>query len=134
VDHGPRWACVNVLKKIKTDEGWRLCPEVREANGRLRDRVRVNGRIEHHAEGVYYIEWREDGWRRREGVPNCAEVLERARLKSLELDSRRAGVELAVNKPGMPMKGDSPVNVAGLRPVPGAKFSAGPWCRAASHE
>jgi len=31
--------------------GWKLCPVVREANGRLRDRVRVDGRTEVHGEG-----------------------------------------------------------------------------------
>jgi single-strand DNA-binding protein len=87
VDSAPRGAQVNVLKKVRTDKGWRFCPVVREANGRLRDRVRVGNRIEIHSEGVYYIEWRKDGRRLREAVPNPAAVLERARLKSLELDN-----------------------------------------------
>jgi integrase len=94
VDSAPRGAQVNVLKKVRTDKGWRLCPVVREANGRLRDRVRVNGHIEVHPEGVYYIEWRKDGCRLREAVPNPAAVLERARLKSLELEAGRAGASL----------------------------------------
>jgi hypothetical protein len=83
-----------VLKKVRTNGGWKLCPVVRESNGRLRGRVRVNGRTEVHSEGVYYLEWREDGRRIREAIPNHAEVLERARLKSLELEARRAGVVL----------------------------------------
>jgi hypothetical protein len=62
-----------------------------EANGRLRDKVRVNGHIETHDEGVYYIEWREDGQRRRKAIPNHAEVLYRARLKALELEARQVG-------------------------------------------
>jgi hypothetical protein len=49
-------ARVNVLKKVKMGTGWKLCPAVHEANGHLRDRVRVNGQIEVHCEGVYYIE------------------------------------------------------------------------------
>lgn len=96
LDYGPTGAHVNVLKKIKTDGAWKLCPAVRETNGRLRDRVRVNGKIEFHSEGVYYLEWREEGRRRRQAVSNPAEVLERARLKSLELESRRAGVQFSV--------------------------------------
>jgi hypothetical protein len=91
VDNARPGACVNVLKKVRTNGGWKLCPVVREANGRLRDRVRVDGRTEVYGEGVYYLEWREDGRRRREAIPNPAEVLERARLKSLELEARRAG-------------------------------------------
>jgi len=31
--------------------GWKLCPVVRESNGRLPDRVRANGRAEVHCEG-----------------------------------------------------------------------------------
>jgi hypothetical protein len=89
VDGTPRGAQVNVVKKVRIDKGWRLCPVVREPNGRLRDRVRVNDHIEGHPEGVYYIERREDGRRLREAAPNSAVVLERARLKSLELEAGR---------------------------------------------
>jgi integrase/recombinase XerD len=94
VDNARPGTSVNVLKKVRTIGGWRLCPVVREANGRLRDRVRVSGRTEIHTEGVYYLEWRQDGRRLREAIPNSAEVLERARLKSLELEARKAGAEL----------------------------------------
>jgi hypothetical protein len=54
---------VNVLKKIKVDGKWRLCPAVIETGGKLKDRVRVHGQIETHLEGSYCIEWREDGKR-----------------------------------------------------------------------
>lgn len=83
---------VNVLKKVKVDGKWMLCPVVVEPSGKLKDRVQVNGRAELHNEGVYYIEWREDGQRLRQSVPNRNHVLERARLKALELDARRAGI------------------------------------------
>jgi hypothetical protein len=39
---------VNLIKKIKTASGWRFAPVVPEANGRLKDRVRINGQIEVH--------------------------------------------------------------------------------------
>jgi len=94
VDSARRGAQVNVLKKVRTSKGWQLCPIVRESNGRLRDRVRVGGRIEIHTEGVYYLEWREGGRRQREAIPNHSEVLERARLKSLELEARKTGITL----------------------------------------
>ena len=61
---------------------------MRESNGRLRGRVHVNGRTEVHSEGVCYLEWREDGRRLREAIPNHAEVLERARLKLIKLDAQ----------------------------------------------
>ena len=52
---------VNVLKRIKADGKWKLCPAVIEPSGKLKDRVRVHGQIETHLEGSYFIEWREDG-------------------------------------------------------------------------
>ncbi|MGH9604832.1 MAG: tyrosine-type recombinase/integrase [Terracidiphilus sp.] len=124
VDSARPGACVNVLKKVRTSGGWKLCPVVRESNGRLRDRVRVDGRTEVHGEGVYYIEWREDGRRRREAIPNPAEVLERARLKSLELEARKAGVSLDLVRDAEPRRSSLPsdgaeiaaVIVATLRP------------------
>jgi len=60
VDNARPGACVNVLKKVRTNGGWKLCPAVREANGRLRDRVRVNGCTEVHGEGVYYLDLSSD--------------------------------------------------------------------------
>ncbi len=99
VDSSRRGVQVNVLKKVRTSQGWRLCPVVREANGRLRDRARVGGRIEVHAEGVCYLEWREEGRRLRAAIPNAAEVLERARLKSLELEARQTGIALNALRP-----------------------------------
>jgi len=72
-----------------------------ERGGKLKDRVQINGRSEVHNEGVYYIEWPEDGQRRRQSVANRHHVLERARLKSLELDSRKAGLH-ADGKPAPP--------------------------------
>ena len=61
---------VNVLKKVKVDGKWQLCPVVVEPSGKLKDRVQVNGRAELHNEGVYHIEWREDRQRLRQSVPN----------------------------------------------------------------
>jgi len=54
VDNARPGAYVNVLKKVRTNGGWKLCPVVRESNGRLRDRVGVNGRTEVHSEGERY--------------------------------------------------------------------------------
>lgn len=108
VDSARPGTSVNVLKKVRTSQGWRLCPVVREANGRLRNRVRVNGHVEVHGEGVYYIEWREDGRRCREAIPNSAEVLERARLKSLELEARKAGAALDIVRTQEPLRSSLP--------------------------
>src|SRR5947207_813405 len=122
VDNARPGTSVNVLKKVRTSGGWRLCPVVREANGRLRDRVRISGRTEVHTEGVYYIEWREDGRRLRVAIPNPAEVLERARLKSLELDARKAGAALDLVRAEEPTRpsplSDCAENGAALTAIP----------------
>jgi len=117
VDSSRRGAQVNILKKVRTSQGWRLCPVVRERNGRLRDRVRVGGRIEVHAEGVYYLEWREEGRRLRAAIANPAEVIERARLKSLELEARQTGVNLEAFRPER--------HTESLTPVPRARGYGG---------
>src|SRR5580704_6594368 len=104
VDNARPGTSVNVLKKVRTSGGWRLCPVVREANGRLRDRVRVSGRTELHTEGVYYLDWRQDGRRLRAANPNSAEVIERTHLKSLELEARAAGPELDLERAEEPLR------------------------------
>src|SRR5258707_9405847 len=83
---------VNILKKIKVRRIWNLYPAVVEPNGKLRDKVRVRGKVELHPEGYYYIEWWQDG-RKREQVKDRAEVVDRARRKALELEANRAGIE-----------------------------------------
>jgi integrase/recombinase XerD len=83
---------VNILKKIKIGKSWNLYPAVVESNGKLRDKVRVRGKVEVHPEGYYYIEWWRDG-RKREQIKDRAEVVDRARRKALELKANRAGIE-----------------------------------------
>jgi integrase len=77
---------INILKKVKVDGSWKLCPAVVEPSGKLKDKVKVKGRTETHVEGVYYLEWRENGRRMRESVHNRSEVLKRARMKAFQLD------------------------------------------------
>jgi integrase/recombinase XerD len=83
---------VNILKKVKIGKKWNLYPAVVELNGKLRDKVRVHGKVESHPEGYYYIEWWQDG-RKREQIKNRAEVVDRARRKAIELEANRAGIE-----------------------------------------
>lgn len=86
---------VKVLKRIKARGRWILCQAVQDSNGRYNDRVRVEGKIEVHPEGRYYLEWRESGQRRREPVPSQGHVLDHARIKRLELEAAAAGIQLA---------------------------------------
>jgi integrase/recombinase XerD len=85
---------VNLIKKIKTASGWRFAPVVPEANGRLKDRVRINGQIEVHPEGAYYIEWRVGGRRGRRYRTAVArdEAIDQARRKAIELRAIRDGL------------------------------------------
>ena len=83
---------VNILKKVKVGKTWNLFPAVVESNGKLRDKVRVRGKVEIHPEGFYYIEWWQDG-RKREQVKERSEVVDRARRKAIELHANRAGIE-----------------------------------------
>jgi len=83
---------VNILKKVKIGKSWNLYPAVVESNGKLRDKVRVRGKVEFHHEGYYYIEWWQDG-RKREQIKDRAEVVDRARRKAIELEANRAGIE-----------------------------------------
>ncbi len=108
---------INILKKVKIKGQWKLCSVVPEASGRLKDRVRVNGRTEVHPEGVYYIEWRENHRRRRQAIPNRNEVLEHARLKALELESQKVGIKVEAPRPSAPP-------IAGAQDLRGVSFGA----------
>jgi len=85
---------VNLIKKIKTSSGWRFASVVPEANGRLKDRVRINGQLEVHPEGAYYIEWRVGGRQGRRYRTAVAkdEAIDQARRKAIELRAIRDGL------------------------------------------
>jgi integrase/recombinase XerD len=83
---------VNVLKKVRIGNCWKLVPSV-ERNGKIvRDHAWVAGRDEHHAEGNYYLEWYQNGKRLRQAVGNFERVTEVARHKSIELHAIKAGI------------------------------------------
>ena len=82
---------VNLIKKIKVGSAWRFAPVVPESNGRLKDKVRVNGTVEVHTEGAYYIEWRERGKRCRVSVAR-EDAVDQARRKAVELRAVRDGL------------------------------------------
>ena len=85
---------VNLIKKIKTPSGWRFASVIPEANGRLKDRVRINGQIEVHPEGAYYIEWRVGGrsGRRYRTAVAKEDAIDQARRKAIELRAIRDGL------------------------------------------
>jgi len=83
---------VNVIKMVKVNGRWPFARVV-ERNGRIiRDHVWVAGQDEHHSEGRYYLEWYEEGRRRRRPVESFDLVLPAARAKSIELSAAKAGL------------------------------------------
>ncbi len=101
---------VNLIKKIKIGKIWTFAPVVHEANGRLKDKVRVNGQVEVHTEGAYYIEWWESGRRRREATTR-EDAIECARHKSVERRAIRAGL-IASPEPSSVAEAKTPIGDA----------------------
>jgi integrase len=85
---------VNLTKRVLTSKGLRYCPVVLSANGRVKpDIVLVNGEPEPHAEGAYYLEWREGKTRVRQSVgKDPAEASARRLRKEAELNAVNNGV------------------------------------------
>jgi integrase/recombinase XerD len=102
----------NLTKQIMTSTGRRFCPVALSANGRgvKADIVLINGKEEHHAEGCYYIEWREAGKRRRQSVGKDHLAAHAARMrKEAELNARAHGVPVpaSTSKEAGPSVADS---------------------------
>jgi integrase len=100
---------VNILKYVKIGDKWRFAPAQTQNNKLKLDWVRVNGKPEHHAEGTYYIEWYQDGSRRRQSIQDSGAVLEQARRKAIELDASKAGIEITENEAGERIRIDDAV-------------------------
>ena len=110
-------------KRIGTSEGKRHCPVVIGPNGRIKpDWVMMTDRREKHPEGGYYLDWNEDGKRRRMQwmrslVPRCRcmalaiTLIMPLAIIVLELNAAKSAGSIATSKPGQ----GSPA-VAGLKP------------------
>jgi integrase/recombinase XerD len=87
---------VNITKRIDTLEGKRYCTVVVGGGGRVKpDWVTVNGCQEKHSEGAYYLDWTEDGTRRRIVVGTDPTVAYNCRnRKQSELDAIAQGLEV----------------------------------------
>jgi integrase/recombinase XerD len=89
---------VNVIKMVKVNGKWPFAPVVQRKGRIVRDHVWIAGRDEHHPEGRYYLEWYQEGKRRRQPIPSFDRVLDAARAKSLELNALKAGILIAPDK------------------------------------
>jgi len=83
---------VNILKKVRVGGSWRLA-SVLERNGKIvRDHVLTAGLEAQHPERGYFMEWYQEGRRRRHAVGDFSEVVEAARCKSIEVNAQKAGI------------------------------------------
>jgi hypothetical protein len=65
----PKPPRVTLIKQVKVNGKWRPAMALFDRKGRVRpDRVCVNGQEEAHPEGSYFIEWWDQGKRRREAA------------------------------------------------------------------
>jgi integrase/recombinase XerD len=90
----PKPPLVNLIKQVKVNGKWRPATVLFDRKGRVRpDRVRVNGQDEAHPEGSYFIEWWDQGKRRREAAgANAQDAADKARVREAELTAARFGV------------------------------------------
>lgn len=86
---------VNLTKRVKTSEGRRFYPVAFGNNGRLKvDTVVIDGKEARYPTGLFYIEWREKGKRRRESVgTDPSTALARQKRKKAELTAAEAGID-----------------------------------------
>ncbi|MGA2538412.1 MAG: hypothetical protein ABSF53_20550, partial [Terracidiphilus sp.] len=91
---------VNVTKRIVTQVWDRYCPVVVNSGGRIKaDWVIVDGHQEKHPGGSYYLEWRENGRRKRLSVGRDAAVAFNSQIRKIkELEARAEGLEVQVPK------------------------------------
>jgi integrase/recombinase XerD len=90
----PKTPHVILLKQVKVEGKWRHARALFDTKSRVRrDRVRVSGQEELHAEGSYFIEWWDDGKRHLEPVgADAQDAAEQARIKQAELAAMRNGI------------------------------------------
>ena len=91
---------VNVTKRIVTQVWDRYCPVVVNSSGRIKaDWVIVDGHQEKHPGGSYYLEWRENGRRKRLSVGRDATVAFNSQIRKIkELEARAEGLEVQAPK------------------------------------
>ena len=118
---------VNLTKRVQIDGGSRYCPVVLAANGRVKpDVVLIDGKPERHAEGAYYLEWRENRKRVRLSVgKDVGEAAAQQRRKEAELNAKNHGVTV------VPENGRRSLSVAITNYLEEVKLSKKPKTHAA---
>ncbi len=90
----------NVVKRVQILRGDRYCAVVFNDRGCIQPNwVVFNGNQEKHPEGCYYLEWRENGRRKRRSVGKDATVALESKIRKIkELEARAAGLEVLAPK------------------------------------
>lgn len=85
---------VNLTKRVKMGAVDRYCPVVESGNGRIKpDWVVIDGKEERVAGGSYYLDWTENGKRRRKAVgSNAADANAEREKKQAELTAISRGI------------------------------------------
>jgi integrase/recombinase XerD len=92
---------VNIIKYVKMGSVWRFAAAAKTKNGNIHwNYVLIGGQEEHHPEGNYFIEWRENGARRRQSVGAIpSDVLAEAQRKRAAMNAEAAGIEIVADDP-----------------------------------
>jgi integrase/recombinase XerD len=100
---------VNLTKYVNLDGQWRFCPVVYSGNGRIKpDQVLVNGKPETHTEGAYYIEWYDNGKRKRRSVgKNALDAFAAQKRQAQVLGAKAHGITVSEGDPTSPTLGEA---------------------------
>ena len=89
-------ALVNITKRVRIEgKGWRFCEVVFGANRKIRpNAVLIDGKEQVHPEGRYYIDFLQDGQRKRLAAgASAAEATIAADQQTRTLTARRAAAD-----------------------------------------
>ncbi len=95
-------ALVNITKRVRIDgKGWRFCEVVFGANRKIRpNAVLIDGKEQVHPEGRYYIDFLQDGQRKRLAAgATAAEATIAADQQTRTLTARRAAADAGITLP-----------------------------------
>ena len=95
-------ALVNITKRVRIEgKGWRFCEVVFGANRKIRpNAVLIDGKEQLHPEGRYYIDFLQDGQRKRLAAgASAAEATIAADQQTRTLTARRAAADAGITLP-----------------------------------
>jgi integrase/recombinase XerD len=95
-------ALVNITKRVRIEgKGWRFCEVVFAANRKIRpNAVLIDGKEQVHPEGRYYIDFLQDGQRKRLAAgATAAEATIAADQQTLTLTAHRAAADAGITLP-----------------------------------